>query len=252
MPRLVHRPSKGVSKPISTILQSWPSIARHIAATQGCAQRSAKPPKVCGWISTYQRRGPRPTAPPGRWIASQNPVNISSRMRSVQSREKAPFSPTIPSRVEMQQHYKREQHVGAKAVELAMGEIHHPHDAEDERQADAEQRVNAAEHELVYAMLEEFVHAGVTRNCSLIGGHSWPEETYPSREQRQCCIKSHSPTLETRQATQAGRCGLTTHAIHVNVHVNVHVRLNRGGRTGWRRWRKSRNRCRCPSKPYPP
>ena len=54
---------------------------------------------------------------------------------------------------------KREHHVGAEAVELAVGEIHHPHDAEDQRQADAEQRVNAAEHEGVHTMLEEFVHA---------------------------------------------------------------------------------------------
>jgi hypothetical protein len=39
-----------------------------------------------------------------------------------------------------------------------MGEVHHPHDAEDERQPNAQQGINAAEHESVYAMLEKFLH----------------------------------------------------------------------------------------------
>jgi hypothetical protein len=38
------------------------------------------------------------TAPPGRWIASQKALIMSSRMASAQSREKATFSPTMPSR----------------------------------------------------------------------------------------------------------------------------------------------------------
>src|SRR5579871_6560011 len=58
----------------------------------------------------------------------------------------------------MQEHHEHEHHVGAEAVKLAMGEIHHPHDAEDQGQADAEERVDAAEHERVQAMLEEFSH----------------------------------------------------------------------------------------------
>jgi hypothetical protein len=35
-----------------------------------------------------------------------------------------------------------------------MGEIHDIHDAEDQREADAEQRIGAAEHERVDEMLE--------------------------------------------------------------------------------------------------
>ena len=48
--------------------------------------------------------------------------------------------------------------VGAESVELAVGEIHHPHDAEDQRQADAEQRVGAAQDQRVDEVLEELVH----------------------------------------------------------------------------------------------
>ena len=56
------------------------------------------------------------------------------------------------------QHHPHVHHVGAEGVELAVGEVHHPHDAEDQRQADAEQRVRAAQHERVEAVLEELVH----------------------------------------------------------------------------------------------
>jgi len=48
--------------------------------------------------------------------------------------------------------------VGAEGVELAVGEIDHPHDPEDQREADAEQRVGAAQHERVQEVLEKFVH----------------------------------------------------------------------------------------------
>ncbi len=37
--------------------------------------------------------------------------------------------------------------IGAEGVELAMGEIHDAHDAENQRQPDAEQGVGAAEHD---------------------------------------------------------------------------------------------------------
>ena len=40
-----------------------------------------------------------------------------------------------------------------------MGEIHHAHDAEDQRQPDPEQGVGAAEHDGIEKMLEELVHA---------------------------------------------------------------------------------------------
>ena len=43
------------------------------------------------------------------------------------------------------QHHPHVHHVGAEAVELAVREVHHPHDAEDQRQPDAQQRVGAAE-----------------------------------------------------------------------------------------------------------
>ena len=59
--------------------------------------------------------------------------------------------------------------VGAEGVELAVGEIHHPHDAENQRQADAEQRVGSAEDDGVHEVLEELVHEPVTvlsRACS--------------------------------------------------------------------------------------
>src|SRR5215212_1609303 len=91
-------PWNGTSKPISTISYSGPSTASDIATTHGCVTRSTNPVIASGWTSTYQRRGPRPTAPPGRWIASQNAVSMSSRIVSAQSRAKAPFRPTIPSR----------------------------------------------------------------------------------------------------------------------------------------------------------
>jgi len=51
------------------------------------------------------------------------------------------------------EHHPHEHHVGAEAVELAVGEVHHPHDAEDQRQADAQQRIGPAEDEGVDAVL---------------------------------------------------------------------------------------------------
>src|SRR5579863_4993397 len=68
----------------------------------------------------------------------------------------------------MQKHHQREHHIRAEAIELAVGEVHHPHDAEDERQSNAQQRVDAAEHKGVHTMLEKFVHAGATQSRELI------------------------------------------------------------------------------------
>ena len=56
------------------------------------------------------------------------------------------------------EHHPHVHHVGAEAVELAVGEVHHPHDAEDQRQADAQQRVGAAQDERVEAVLEQLIH----------------------------------------------------------------------------------------------
>ncbi len=52
---------------------------------------------ACGCTSTYQRRGPRLTAPPGRWSASQKAAIMSSRTSSMKSRENARLRATIPS-----------------------------------------------------------------------------------------------------------------------------------------------------------
>ena len=60
--------------------------------------------------------------------------------------------------VHARQHHPHVHHVGAEAVELAVGEVHHPHDAEDQRQPDAQQRIGAAQDEGVEAMLKELVH----------------------------------------------------------------------------------------------
>jgi hypothetical protein len=39
-----------------------------------------------------------------------------------------------------------------------MGEVHHPHDAEDQREAYPQERISPSEHEGVQAMLEELGH----------------------------------------------------------------------------------------------
>jgi hypothetical protein len=69
-----------------------------MALIHGWVTRSTKPVTCSGCIATYQRRGPREIAPPGRWIAAQKAVIMSSRSCSVHSRENAPFSAVIPSR----------------------------------------------------------------------------------------------------------------------------------------------------------
>ena len=52
--------------------------------------------------------------------------------------------------------------IGAESIELTMREIHHLHDAEDEREPDPEKRVGAAQDQRVGDVLEEFGH-GVLR-----------------------------------------------------------------------------------------
>ena len=80
----------------------------------------------------------------------------------------------------------REKHrVGAKRVKLTMGEIDHPHDAEDQGQADAEESVGAPEDDGVDEVLEELIHgcsfpatgrrgAGARRNLSKPGNRALP------------------------------------------------------------------------------
>ena len=43
-----------------------------------------------------------------------------------------------------------------------MGEVHHPHDAENQRQPDAEQGVGSAEDDGIDEVLEELVHVPFT------------------------------------------------------------------------------------------
>src|SRR2546425_6003028 len=52
----------------------------------------------------------------------------------------------------------RERRIGAERVELAVGEVHHAHEAEDQGEADAEQRVRAAQHQAVHQVLQELLH----------------------------------------------------------------------------------------------
>ena len=59
--------------------------------------------------------------------------------------------------VDAEPHHQRVHHVGAERVELAVGEVDHAHDAEDQREPDPEQRVGPSQHEGVEAMLEELV-----------------------------------------------------------------------------------------------
>jgi hypothetical protein len=40
-----------------------------------------------------------------------------------------------------------------------VGEIDHPHDPEDQGEADAEQRVRAPQHDAVEPMLQDLIHA---------------------------------------------------------------------------------------------
>jgi hypothetical protein len=54
-----------------------------------------------------------------------------------------------------QQHHQRVHHVRAERVQLPVREVDHLHDAEDEREPDPEQRVRAAQHERVQAVLEK-------------------------------------------------------------------------------------------------
>jgi hypothetical protein len=90
-------PGKGMSKPISTIRYSGPSTASHTATNQGWVAMSTKPETRSGCTSTYQRCGPRGSAPPSTFLASSNSANMSSRIRSAQAREKAPLRAMMPS-----------------------------------------------------------------------------------------------------------------------------------------------------------
>ena len=53
-----------------------------------------------------------------------------------------------------QGHFEKKYRVGAERIKLAMGEIDHPHDAEDQRQADSQERVGAPEDQRVDEVLK--------------------------------------------------------------------------------------------------
>src|SRR5947209_16734151 len=72
-----------------------------------------------------------------------------------------------------------ERRVGAQRVELAVGEVHDVHQAEDEREADAQQGIGPAEHQAVHQVLKERVYQGNATLPSLIWttkmlGFDWP------------------------------------------------------------------------------
>ena len=57
--------------------------------------------------------------------------------------------------VEIQERHGRHGEIAAEHVELAMGEIHDLHHAEDQRQADRNQRVSRADYYAVHKQLRE-------------------------------------------------------------------------------------------------
>jgi hypothetical protein len=65
--------------------------------------------------------------------------------------------------IEAEQDGDEVDEIGAERVKLAMGEIHDPHDPEDQGQADAEQRIGAAEDQHVDHVLEEFGHLSLVQ-----------------------------------------------------------------------------------------
>src|SRR5262249_11442419 len=79
---------------------------------------------------------------------------------------------------------RREGGVGPERVELAVREVHHAHEAEDQGETDAEQRVGAAQHQAVHQVLQELLHyffmkSGSatlpSRTCTMkIDGLLWP------------------------------------------------------------------------------
>jgi hypothetical protein len=97
MPWLVHRPLEGS---VEANFDDFVIEAEHGPAHCRDPVVRAEVGKAAeGLRMDLHVPAPRATAnsAPGRWIASQKPVNMSSRIRSPQSRENAPFSPTIPS-----------------------------------------------------------------------------------------------------------------------------------------------------------
>jgi hypothetical protein len=47
-----------------------------------------------------------------------------------------------------------ERRIGAERVELTVGEVHETHETEDQGEADAEQRVRAAQHQAIHQVLQ--------------------------------------------------------------------------------------------------
>jgi hypothetical protein len=74
-----------------------------------------------------------------------------------------------------------------------MGEVHHPHDAEDQREAYPQERVDPSEQEGVEAMLEELGHKE-----SAVGDGSRPTKVSRRREWREWVGYTHELPLPAR------------------------------------------------------
>src|SRR5947209_20429284 len=86
-----------MSKPTSTIRYSLPKTASQTETNQGLVAASTKPRMRSGWSSTYQRSGPRGSAPPGTDMASSNNAMMSSYNALPHSAPNAPFKAMMPS-----------------------------------------------------------------------------------------------------------------------------------------------------------
>ena len=117
--------------------------ARTRTAARDSASRSRRRSSPAWWCRCRRRAGG--AAARTRW---RRRARRRAAMASGRARKK--FTPS--------EHHPHEHHVGAEAVQLAMREVDHPHDAEDQRQPDTQQRIRAAEDEGVETMLEELVH----------------------------------------------------------------------------------------------
>ena len=69
----------------------------------------------------------------------------------------------------------RVHHVGAESVEFAVGKVDDAHDAEDQRQADPQQGIGAAEDQRVEAVLEKLIHgmAPLSRTIADMWSRGW-------------------------------------------------------------------------------
>ena len=117
-------------------------------------------------------RSRRRSSPASRCRCRTSAAGAAARARSRRrARRRAPIaSARARKKFDAELHHQRIHHVGAVGVELAVGEVDHAHDAEDQREADPQQRIGPSQHEGVEAMLEELGHGdgiGVGRETTL-------------------------------------------------------------------------------------